>query len=185
MTPTGIVILSLFVMGVAIGLEYVIRHATMQQSEDQWKWDKWDTLTVIIVLFVGICVSIFLCCKTTYKPQVTSSFLSTSSLSSPTLSSPSMSNGEIYALSDPSSDIQLTTPNITIVNNNNNSRTPSLSSSSSFSPPSSPLILDQSASSLSSTSPELSPLENSSSLNNSSPESKSDFINALTPPSGY
>lgn len=52
----------LFVVLVVV-LEYVIRHATMKGDPEQWAWDRWDTLTLIIAIVVGVLIAIVCSCK--------------------------------------------------------------------------------------------------------------------------
>lgn len=94
---TGYLILvTLLVVGLIIGLEYVIRHACMPPGPNQWTWDQWDWVTVGIAVFLGIVTALFLACKSSYKMTYSSWPMGASS--SAGLSSPSTLSGvsELY-----------------------------------------------------------------------------------------
>lgn len=49
------------------GLEYLIRHGCSSDDvENRWKWDRWDSLTLGVSLFVGLCLCIIMHCRSKY-----------------------------------------------------------------------------------------------------------------------
>lgn len=48
-------------LAVAVMLEYVIRHALKKRRLDQWRWDRWDSLTLAIALVLLLLAVIMHC----------------------------------------------------------------------------------------------------------------------------